>query len=591
MSADTASTIWSAAREGDLETLRVLLADSSQAVHQQADDGCTPLHYAAFGGATAAVTLLLDSGSDPNARAFAGHTPLHFAAFGGHADVFQQLRATGSDSHAVDDSLTSMLHAAAASGNKAIVDALLAEGLSPDTANVYGELPVHRAAQRDHLALVQRLLDLGTDPNPVDRYSMTLLHKAAVGGAVETANWLLDQGFDPSVGDLVGDTPMHSAAAIGQLPMIECLLDRGLTPDARNQDEATPLHNAAMTGHMNIVNVLLERGADTSATDVLNRTPLHLAALRGNREIAECLHQAAESEPGRDSLGYSPIELAALYGRTDTWETLSSHQPGAAVELAPISVKTLVDKSVSRGEMMAWYLGHSGWAVRTQHHLFILDYAPGEPEREDASLLNGRIDPSEWGDITTIVVTTHHHGDHFDRRILEWDHPRLRRVYGWDAPEDLASFRFTGQEFKRIGNVVIASIPATDAGSAFLIEADGVSFYHAGDHAAGGDPIEPAFSEGVDWLADQFAPIQAAFLPVFGCGLPSPDTLQAGNAFTIERLNPDAAFPMHIGWTSHFYRGFERWAKESDLDVGLGIADQPGDRFLVRNGTIEQVWI
>ncbi|MBE0635279.1 MBL fold metallo-hydrolase, partial [Candidatus Bipolaricaulota bacterium] len=307
--------------------------------------------------------------------------------------------------------------------------------------------------------------------------------------------------------------------------------------------------------------------------------------------IVNRLAQVGKSQATSDVNGHRPVDLAAFYGRTEAWTALALAQTESSNEITPTSVKALIGKSISHGEMMAWYLGHSGWAIRTQNHLFILDYAPGEPEREDASLVNGRIDLSEWGDLTVIVVATHHHGDHFDRRILEWDHPRLRRVYGWDAPQDLAGFRFTGQEFKRIGDVVIASIPATDAGSAFLIEADGVSFFHAGDHAAGHAPIEPEFSESIEWLADQFAPIQAAFLPVFGCGLPSPDTLRAGNGFTIEKLNPDAVFPMHIGWTSHLYRDFERWVRESNQDVGLGIADQPGDRFLIRNGTIEQIWV
>jgi L-ascorbate metabolism protein UlaG (beta-lactamase superfamily) len=241
--------------------------------------------------------------------------------------------------------------------------------------------------------------------------------------------------------------------------------------------------------------------------------------------------------------------------------------------------------------MLVWYLGHSGWAVRTQRHLFILDYAPGEPEQPGASLVNGRIDPAEWSDCIVFVMASHHHGDHFDRRILGWNHSDLRRVYGWDAPQDLPGFRFAEQEFKRIGDVVIAATPATDAGSAFLIEVDGVSFYHAGDHAASQLPPEPDFTEGVDWLADQFAPIQAAFLPVFGCGLARPEMLKAGNAYAIDKLHPDAALPMHIGWTGAFYRQFERWARASNLSVGLGIADQPGDRFLIRNGRIEQVWV
>jgi len=592
MSADAHPTIWSAAKQGDAHVLRTLLARSPEAVHHQADDGCTALHHAAFGGSDEAVALLLGAGSDLVARDFSGHTTLHYAAFGGHANAFRQLLAAGADLYAVDDSLTTLIHAAAASGSKEIVDLLLAEGLAADAANLYGELPVHRAAQRNRVAIVQQLLNLGSEPNPVDRYGMSLMHKAAIGDALETAMWLMDQDCDSSARDLVGDTPLHSAASMGRLKMVAALLDRGVASDDRNDDQATALHHAATAGHADIVLLLIDRGADASATDALGRTPLHLAAMRGHTDIVLILIQLNESlEAMLDGNGYRPVDLAALYGHTAAWDALSSKRicdtPGA---VTPAAIKSLVNRPVSHGAMMVWYLGHSGWAIRTQNHLFILDYAPGEPDGAEASLANGKIDPAEWGDIPIFVIVSHHHGDHFDQRILQWDHPQMRRVYGWDAPEDLPGFRFIGQEFKRIGNVMIAAIPATDAGSAFLVEADGVSFYHAGDHAASQIPLEPEFAEGIDWLADQFAPVQAAFLPVFGCGLPSPDTLQEGNAFTIERLNPDAVFPMHIGWTATFYRRFERWIRQSNMNVGLGIADQPGDRFRIRNGHIEQIW-
>jgi len=39
MSADTHLTIWSAAKQGDINALRSLLPDSPNAVHQQADNG------------------------------------------------------------------------------------------------------------------------------------------------------------------------------------------------------------------------------------------------------------------------------------------------------------------------------------------------------------------------------------------------------------------------------------------------------------------------------------------------------------------------------------------------------------------------
>jgi len=584
--------IWRAARQGDMQTLHATLAETPEAIHWQAsDDGCTLLHYAAFGGACEAVGLLLDSGANPNARAFAGHTPLHYAAIAGQVDCLLRLKDANADLYAVDDSLTTVVHGAAASGSMDILDDLLTAGLAPDTANLYGELPVHRAAQRNRLEIVQRLLALGSEQNPVDRYGMTLLHKAAIGGAIETTEWLLDRGFDALAGDLVGNTPMHSAASLNRHAVVQSFVEHGISRDLRNHDEATPLHEAAIAGHGGIVTLLLESGFDAAATDVLGRTPLHLAAIRGHSSVVKLLLEQPTSKPAPDVNGHRPIELAALYGRVDAWNTLTSSRGQSNSELSPTTVRGMARESVAPGEMMTWYLGHSGWAVRTARHLFILDYAPGEPEHEHASLVNGRVAPAEWGDVPVFVLVSHHHGDHFDRRILDWQHPGLRFVYGWDAPEELAGFRFSAQESKQVGDVVIAAIPATDAGSAFLIEADGVSFYHAGDHAAGQIPLEPEFTAGVEWLANQFAPVQAAFLPVFGCGLPNVDTLRAGNAFTIEQLKPDATLPMHIGWTSYFYRQFEQWVRELDLSVGLGIADQPGDRFLIRNGAIRQVWI
>ncbi|MBE0634558.1 ankyrin repeat domain-containing protein [Candidatus Bipolaricaulota bacterium] len=592
MPKDTTPTIWSAAKQADLSTIRTLLASDSAQALKLASDGCIPLHYAAFSGSEEAVTLLLNADADPHARSLVGFCPLHYAAFAGQMPSFRCLRAAGADVHALDDSRTSLLHAAASGGSLDIVEALLADGLHADTPNIYGELPAHRAAQANHLSVLQRLLECGKEANPTDHYNMTVQHKAAIGGAVDVLTWLLETGFDMSVVDIVGDSPLQVAAAVGRQPVVELLLQHGLSPNRTNLDHATALHAAAQAGHQAIAAQLLEAGASALATDTYQRTPLHLACLRGHREVVKLLLDAApEAALLPDSFGHCPSDLAALYGRDKVWEDLNVLQTEAPATFSPADVRKLIQQPVGRGELLAWYLGHSGWAVRTQRHLFILDYAPGAPDEAGASLINGRINPAEWGDLTVFVLVSHHHADHFDQRILDWNHDNLRTVFGWDAPENLLGFRFTEQESKRIGDVVIASIPATDAGSAFLIEADGVSFYHAGDHAAGQVPPESAFTEGVEWLADQFAPIQAAFLPVFGCGLPSPDTLQAGNAFTIARLQPDAAFPMHIAWTGTFYRDFQHWAIDSKLPVGLGIADQPGDRFRIRNGAIEQIWI
>jgi ankyrin repeat protein/L-ascorbate metabolism protein UlaG (beta-lactamase superfamily) len=579
-------SLWTAAREGDIAFVREHLRTHPDAHADRNDEGCTPLHYAALGGSLDVVEALLTAGADPDARTDAEHTPSYYAAFGGHVAVFRRLRTAGADVRTVDAVAATLLHAAAAGGSLEIVDELLAAELDPNASNLYRELPLHRAAQADRLDVVQRLAALATDRNPVDAYATTLLHKAANRDAVDTATWLIQQGLDPTAGDLAGDTPLHIAATFGREHMLALLLDCGVDIDVRNSTGATPLIAASAAGQTTIVECLIARGADITVVDHVGQGPLHVAAARGHATIIEQLVAGGASEKATDANGHRPRELAALYGRTEAWDALR----GAAPPFAPSDVRNLVSHRVGRGEMRIWYLGHSGWAVRTAKHLFLIDYAPGTADSEEDTLLNGRVTPSEWGDANVFVLVTHAHGDHFDRRVLEWRHPSLHRVYGWDAPEAWPGFRMEDREIKTIGDVVIAAIPSTDSGSAFLIEADGVSFYHASDHAAEGVPPSAEFLEGVEWLADAFAPIQAAFLPVFGCGLPRPDVLRAGNAATIERLRPAAVFPMHVGWTSHFYHEFERWARDSELPVDVGVAQHPGDRFRLRNGRLERVW-
>jgi L-ascorbate metabolism protein UlaG (beta-lactamase superfamily) len=188
------------------------------------------------------------------------------------------------------------------------------------------------------------------------------------------------------------------------------------------------------------------------------------------------------------------------------------------------------------------------------------------------------------------VFVTHHHGDHFAPRILDWADGRdVRYVFGWDAPVETAGHRFLDAGHANVDGVGVTAIPSTDSGAAFLIEADGFRIYHAGDHAAAEIPPEPAFADGVVSLGERFAPVDVAFLPVFGCGLPSVASLRAGNDLTIDCLAPRAVFPMHVAWTGHFYREEKRRlepVRPGQQVVAVGV---PGDRCLYRAGRVLEV--
>ena len=135
----------------------------------------------------------------------------------------------------------------------------------------------------------------------------------------------------------------------------------------------------------------------------------------------------------------------------------------------------------------------------------------------------------------------------------------------------------------------VTAIPSTDTGSAFRIDFDGFAVYHAGDHAATHEPPESAFIAGIEQLSKHTEPLDLAFLPVFGCGLPNVESLRSGNDFTIDCLSPRAVFPMHIGWTSYFYRREKARLDARNPEITTLAMSRPGDRCLYRDGKIHDL--
>lgn len=72
-----------ASLRGDVEVMKMLVSAGAELNHP----GWTPLHYAAFEGASAAVKFLLDGGADKDAVAPNGYTALMLAARNGKAEA------------------------------------------------------------------------------------------------------------------------------------------------------------------------------------------------------------------------------------------------------------------------------------------------------------------------------------------------------------------------------------------------------------------------------------------------------------------------------------------------------------------------
>ncbi|KPJ94490.1 MAG: hypothetical protein AMS18_03630 [Gemmatimonas sp. SG8_17] len=267
---------------------------------------------------------------------------------------------------------------------------------------------------------------------------------------------------------------------------------------------------------------------------------------------------------------------------------------GAIALLLPQSLgaqDTLFSDLLARGEAEIWYLGHSGWAVRTQHHFLIFDYweamqtmPPGvEYEKPaDASLATGFIVPSQLSDQNVVVFVSHAHSDHYDPVILDWQESleHIEYVFGWDGESPPHTVRIdTPRKSVVIDDVRVFTVSHDFDGipeAAFLVQTDGVTLYHSGDH--GSSPAyQQRFRDNIDYLAGIARDIDIAFTVTWG-----------GEDYMIAQLSPKAVFPQHEGGNEHRLRSWAEQASRAGLQAAVCCAEHRGDRFVYSGGVVRR---
>jgi ankyrin repeat protein len=156
------SPLWWAAREGNVEQIR-LLTEGSRELDLADVDGETPLHAATRSGSTAAVHELASRGADLDRASLYGVTPLMLAAASGRTEVAVALLEAGASPNARDLFGKTALHDAALHGNRPLTNRLLEFGADPRIANEGGTTPLHLAAGRGHENIVTLLVARGAD--------------------------------------------------------------------------------------------------------------------------------------------------------------------------------------------------------------------------------------------------------------------------------------------------------------------------------------------------------------------------------------------------------------------------------------------
>ena len=187
--------------------------------------------------------------------------------------------------------------------------------------------------------------------------------------------------------------------------------------------------------------------------------------------------------------------------------------------------------------MKITYCRHSGFAVRTDKRLLVFDY-----------LGEGIAAPEK--DYHAIAFVSHAHGDHFHPSVVEWMKAgRAALVTGYDV--DAGGIRLSPGEKAEIDGAKIEAFGSTDEGVSFLVSADGMNIFHAGDlnfwhwknesDEAYVREAEAAFEAVLDTLRGRR--IDLAFFPVdprMGEGH------EEGAMRFIETLRPKVFIPMHF---------------------------------------------
>lgn len=161
-----AGDIHEAAKSGDLEKLKLLLANDPSLLYLKDEVGKTPLHWATGRGQIEAIKLLLDTYHvDVNIRNNNEGTPLHVAASQAQPEAARILIAH----HALVDAKTkdnsTPLHFAAYKGRKAghieTAQILLENKADPNAQTYNGATPLFYAIQRNNSEIIALLRKFG----------------------------------------------------------------------------------------------------------------------------------------------------------------------------------------------------------------------------------------------------------------------------------------------------------------------------------------------------------------------------------------------------------------------------------------------
>lgn len=164
-----AADIHEAAKKGDLEKIKQILAAGKDAMNARDAPGYTPLHWALIRAQWKAAGYLLDAGAGTAITGEDGATMLHCAANHDYPDIVKKLIAKGVPLNQPNIWGNTPLALTVQRGCAATARLLVESGAGLQAVTPEGWTPLHLAYRSGQPAVQQLLIRLGADQDALDR--------------------------------------------------------------------------------------------------------------------------------------------------------------------------------------------------------------------------------------------------------------------------------------------------------------------------------------------------------------------------------------------------------------------------------------
>ncbi len=338
------------------------LIEAGVDVNAQNIKGETALYLAAKRGDTEAVKMLLAAGAEVNTQDnYNKETPLNQAARRDHTEIVKALIAAGADVNAKDEDNSTALMSAAYCGKIEIVQMLLAAGADVNAQRYYyNSTALMDATDCRRTETVKALIAAGADVNAKNKNNDTALMLASNGdysglrgfaneyykAYTEIALALIAAGADVNIKNKDDETALIRAINNGYTEIALALIKAGADVSAKDDDNETALMRATSRDNAEIVRALIAAGADVNAKD--NKTLLMKAAYQKNTEIVRVLIAAGADVNAK---GYhNGTALMSAVGNAETLQMLIA--AGADVNAKDDDNETALMRAVYNAEIV-----------------------------------------------------------------------------------------------------------------------------------------------------------------------------------------------------------------------------------------------